>query len=329
MKKRFPMPMPFGWFAVSYSDELAVGQSKPVRYFGQDLVLFRTESGQPALLEAYCPHLGAHLGYGIHDNKEQGGRIEGESIVCPFHAWKFNPGGVCTEVPYAKNMPPKVQGKQCLKSFQLVETNQMIYAWYHPEDIAPLWQPEVFPEANSNDWAPLRKQEWFMQTTAQEIGENSADPAHFVYVHRTESFPQSEITFEDYRSQQISRADMQTPRGIVEGKITGRGFGPGQGCVKFEGIASTFLLSHITPIDDDNVQVRFAFTQPKVNGEVVKGGVNAAIVADICKQLDEDKPIWEHKIYRPLPVLCDGDGPIAKFRKWYSQFYAGIDASVM
>jgi 3-ketosteroid 9alpha-monooxygenase subunit A len=22
------------------------------------------------------------------------------------------------------------------------------------------------------------------------------------------------------------------------------------------------------------------------------------------------------------PVLCDGDGPIMKFRRWYQQFYA-------
>ena len=33
-------------------------------------------------------------------------------------------------------------------------------------------------------------------------------------------------------------------------------------------------------------------------------------------------PIWEHKIFQPNPILCDGDGPIAQFRRWFGQFYA-------
>jgi hypothetical protein len=55
---------PRGWFVIQFSDELGRGDVKPLRYFGKDLVLFRTESGKPAILDAYCPHLGAHLGHG-------------------------------------------------------------------------------------------------------------------------------------------------------------------------------------------------------------------------------------------------------------------------
>jgi phenylpropionate dioxygenase-like ring-hydroxylating dioxygenase large terminal subunit len=40
------MPMPFGWFQVAYSHELAPAASMPLRYFDTDLVLFRTESGE-------------------------------------------------------------------------------------------------------------------------------------------------------------------------------------------------------------------------------------------------------------------------------------------
>ena len=50
-------------------------------------------------------------------------------------------------------------------------------------------------------------------------------------------------------------------------------------------------------------------------------GVAAAIIRDIVKQMNEDIPIWEHKIYRPAPTLCDGDGPIPEFRRWCRQFY--------
>ena len=38
MVKRFPMPIPFGWYAVSYSDELKAGESKPIHYFGKEIL---------------------------------------------------------------------------------------------------------------------------------------------------------------------------------------------------------------------------------------------------------------------------------------------------
>lgn len=321
MNARIGLPVPFGWFVIAYADDIAIGESKPLRYFGKELVMFRTESGKVSVLDAYCPHLGAHLGYGIH-GASGGGRVEGESIVCPFHAWKFNGEGMCTDVPYAKAIPPKVKDKQCLGSYPAVEVNQCIYVWFHPDGEAPHWEPERFAEAESSDWAPLERYEWTIHTSCQEMAENGYDGAHFRYVHQTATFPDSTVEFREHISQTVNRADLETPRGTVKGSITSRAVGPGQGYTRFEGIANTMLLGQVTPIDDEAVHVRFAFTQPKKDGEVVQGGVNAAIVADICKQVSEDIPIWEHKIYREQPTLCDGDGPIAKFRKWYAQFYA-------
>ena len=35
----------------------------------------------------------------------------------------------------------------------------------------------------------------------------------------------------------------------------------------------------------------------------------------------KDFPIWENKVYRERPLLCDGDGPIQAFRRWAAQFY--------
>ena len=63
------------------------------------------------------------------------------------------------------------------------------------------------------------------------------------------------------------------------------------------------------------------FIQPKVDGKDPEGGVAAALIRDIVKQMNEDVPIWENKKYLPRPTLCDGDGPIAEFRRWCEQFY--------
>jgi hypothetical protein len=54
---------PMGWYSVARSHELLIGEVKPVQAFDRELVLYRTRSGLPVLQDAYCPHLGAHLGY--------------------------------------------------------------------------------------------------------------------------------------------------------------------------------------------------------------------------------------------------------------------------
>jgi len=58
------LPIPFGWFAVAYSKDLEPGDVVPTFLFDQHQVLFRTESGDARMIDAFCPHLGAHLGEG-------------------------------------------------------------------------------------------------------------------------------------------------------------------------------------------------------------------------------------------------------------------------
>ena len=45
-----------------------------------------------------------------------------------------------------------------------------------------------------------------------------------------------------------------------------------------------------------------------------------ALIRDICKQLDQDKIIWDHQRYEPEPLMCDGDGPVPMARERFAQF---------
>ena len=323
-RPRYKMPMPMGWFCVHYSDDLQRGEAKPLRYFDTDLVLFRTESGRAVLLDAYCPHLGAHLGYGIHEEVGHGGRIEGETIVCPFHAWRFNAEGECVEVPYASKVPPKAADKPCIRAWTTQEINGTIMAWYHPEGDAPLWDLIEYKEAVSDEWGEHQRFEWMVNAPLQEVAENGADPAHFLYVHRVHDMPKWKIKYDGPISSSVQNVNLRTPRGPVKGAIRSEGRGPGQGMTSFTGLCETFLMGLTTPIDATSLHVRFVFTQAKSDED---NGIAKGLIRDIVKQFEEDKPIWEHKRYRPLPILCDGDGPIARFRKWFGQFYPGFDTA--
>ena len=57
--------MPFGWFKVALPDDIPTGTIVTRRLFGTDVVLWRDGQGQVVCQEAYCAHLGAHLGVGV------------------------------------------------------------------------------------------------------------------------------------------------------------------------------------------------------------------------------------------------------------------------
>jgi len=323
MSARYDKPIPFGWYALASTSELAIGDVKPLHYFGQELVLFRTESGQPAVLKAYCPHLGAHLGHG--------GEVQGESISCPFHAWKFNGEGFCTEVPYAKNMPPKIDGKQAIDAFPVIERNQMIWAWYHPQGVAPLFEVESFPELQSDEWTDIETCDWTINTIIQEAGENAADIAHFVTVHGSLGMPAGVVTLEGHKrlTMMESKTNHIDEQGNVDrndtvgepARLESWNIGPGITYQRFSRMFDIVMMGTVTPIDDQSLHLRFNFSLPKEQTEMHKLYANG-FRDEVKFQVEQDIPIWENKVYLENPVLCDGDGPIAKYRKWFQQFYA-------
>jgi phenylpropionate dioxygenase-like ring-hydroxylating dioxygenase large terminal subunit len=311
--RRSELPIPNGWYAVAVSEEIAPGALERVRYFDQELVVFRTEAGEAAVFEAYCPHLGAHFGYG--------GRVEGDVLRCPFHGWAFDVSGSCREIPYAKKIPAKAKAT----TLPTMERNGFVFAWWDSEGRAPWYDIPEVAEAIDADWSTPDRYEWRIQAHGQELGENGVDSAHFFFVHGTQNVPVTAANEDGAYRQAFSPIEMKTPRGEVTGGIDSHQAGLGFATTRFTGICETLELATTTPIDANNVHVRYAFIQPKVEGVDPAGGVAAAIIRDIVKQMNEDVPIWENKSYLSRPSLCDGDGPVADFRRWCQQFYPKRD----
>src|SRR4051812_11915171 len=178
MKQRFPFsPNPIGWFAVSPSEDLPPGGVVPLSYFGKDLVLFRGDDGLPRVLDAHCPHLGAHLGHG--------GVVEGTSIRCPFHGWCFSGDGACAKIPYATKIPPAAR----LSAWLVCERNGFVMVWYHPAGEPPSWEIPVMAEHGASEWTPFARRRWNIRTNIHEMGENGIDAAHFRYLHGLHNIP--------------------------------------------------------------------------------------------------------------------------------------------
>ena len=117
----------------------------------------------------------------------------------------------------------------------------------------------------------------------------------------------------------LSKQSFVTPR-CYYGRIDVYNHGPGFSKVWF------ILLTRSTLRPPRRLMMRrrqacFNFVVRKFDDEKLTSTVANVFVKEINKQVQEDRPIWEHKRFIPAPASADTDGPIMKFRKWYSQFY--------
>lgn len=311
-ERRYPFPIPFGWFCIGYPEDFPVGEPKALYYFGRHLVGWRDELGAMHAHDAFCPHLGAHLGHG--------GTVEGCEIVCPFHGWKYDAEGRNTDIPYSDRVNRKAQ----LRTYPVLERNGVVLAWYHPEDAEPLWDIPEVPELNAHpDWSTVIRTSYEIDAAWQEMAENAVDSAHFRFVHNTATVPEIESYESGFpRSVMKSSQKFRTPRGVMDARIDSEQFGPGISLVNFSGIVDTLNYACTTPVEPDRCVIRFNFLFKTMGDEATTRSVGNAFVKEVDKQVREDKPIWEHKAHLVRPALADADGPFMKFRKWAAQFYA-------
>lgn len=304
------LPIPNGWFAVGWSHELREGDVKPIEYFGHEMVMFRTRSGAAKVLDPFCPHLGAHLGHG--------GRVMGETIRCPFHAWQFDgTSGNCTHIPYCERIPTQAK----VRSWDVQEKNGMIWAWYHSEAAPPQWDFPELSEIGHEDWSEPNFFELEIEAHIQETHENNNDPVHFQFVHGMPEEPESEIHFsEDGRHYQIvSHSDRETEWGTFKTSLVRDSWGLGLNAIWTKGIpdAGSLLFAATTPIDENRVHSRWLLTATKNCVDMV----GEEIMTNLKKGVSDDFPIWKNKVHRGRPVLCEADTYLADYRKWARQFY--------
>ncbi len=159
------------WQPAALTEELDGDRPvKPVRLMGEDLVLFRDEAGECALVGRRCPHRGADLRYG---------RLEDGGLRCTFHGWLFDSAGRCLEQPAE---PPGSRFREKIRhvAYPCVERNGIVFAWLGNGDPPELPEFDCFaaPEAFAFAFKGFMECNWLQ---ALEVG---IDPAHASFLHR-------------------------------------------------------------------------------------------------------------------------------------------------
>ncbi len=173
------------WQPVALVEELEGKRPvRPVRLLGQDLVLFKDETGRYGLLDRDCPHRGADLAYG---RREDGG------LRCAFHGWLFDVTGQCLQTP-AEPEGSKLAQRVRQKSYPVVEKSGMLFAWLGEgkPSAFPAFDCFVAPGTHTFAFKGRLECNWLQ---ALEVG---IDPAHASYLHR---FFEDEDTSASYGKQ--------------------------------------------------------------------------------------------------------------------------------
>lgn len=329
--RSYPMPMPYGWFQVAWSDEVPAGESRPLKYFGRHLVAWRGETGEIHVWDAFCPHLGAHLG-GM-------AKIEGDAIRCPMHSWQYGPDGTCIDVPYSD----RVNKQAKIRTYPAVERMGGIYAWYHPNGEAPSWDlPELEAFGGGPEFSSVHRKHYSLGCHWQEIAETQVDAAH-IQAHLIDyqimlnggvrperpTMPQVDSYETDGPIAAIRiTQDFPTPQGAVQGRIDTDAWGPGVAATWFTGLIDTLLLGCATPVDESSCELRYSFVVRSDGDAKASDRLAAGFIEEIHQRTVEDVELWESKAYLHKPALAHGDGPIMQYRRWCEQFYAeGVDRS--
>lgn len=329
-RKTFPPPYSNGWYPVCALADLDNNRIQTVSAFGQELVVFRNESTkQIGVLDAFCPHLGAHLG--------ENGRIVDGRLQCPFHGWEFNTEGKCEHIPYctSKTVPTTAKTNAWTHCIWL----DMVFVWFDADQRPPQYQLAEIPELTSQTTELRSVIQTPFHMSLLEMAMNAADYFHFNYLHAPLPLPIIGRFFtvrydtEFWTSDDESKKHESYFNNVATVYFLNRfplHFTKQLTFVRFEGptiihfhielpkLGFVHLVKTLLPIKPFELHVEdrwYAQTSvPRILSTIISAIAKGAV--------EQDRVVWENKIYQQKPNLVPNDGPFLQQQRWWKQFYS-------
>jgi nitrite reductase/ring-hydroxylating ferredoxin subunit len=160
------------WIPALHDWELPEPDCPPVRVqlLGEKMVAFRDTEGRIGLIEEFCAHRGVSLWFGR--NEECG-------LRCPYHGWKYDVNGNCTELP-SEPEETGMRGRIKLTAYPTIEAGGVIWTYMGP--------PELQPEPPGLEWVNVAPERRYVTKRLQECNylqaiEGGIDSSHVSFLH--------------------------------------------------------------------------------------------------------------------------------------------------
>lgn len=159
------------WYVAALSTDVDAFNLFKRKIMNTNVVMYRTQAGEPVALQDRCPHRFAPLSLGKRD---------GDELVCPYHALKFNSTGQCTHNPHGKGHIPTAAKVQ---TFPLVERYGFLWIWMGDadsadDDLIPDYSELVSGHENSVGHTYMH-----VKCNFELLTDNVMDLSHIDHVH--------------------------------------------------------------------------------------------------------------------------------------------------
>eukprot|EP00441_Pelagodinium_beii_P037694 CAMPEP_0197632596 /NCGR_PEP_ID=MMETSP1338-20131121/9266_1 /TAXON_ID=43686 ORGANISM="Pelagodinium beii, Strain RCC1491" /NCGR_SAMPLE_ID=MMETSP1338 /ASSEMBLY_ACC=CAM_ASM_000754 /LENGTH=480 /DNA_ID=CAMNT_0043204159 /DNA_START=21 /DNA_END=1463 /DNA_ORIENTATION=+ len=341
--KLFPPPYPNGWYPICREEEVPKGEAIPASSCGQEFAVFRNEKGKIAVLHAFCPHLGTHLGHG--------GKVVKDAVVCPYHSWSFDAQGKCVDIPYCPKAPTE---RTNTKSYDVRVKAGMVFVWLHADGEPPFYELTVLDELEEkgmtfvnevpvDDWhmhimepAQNAADPYHFNTTHQWLGANPGDKASLWLKHKCKSYMGTLGDDWPLEGGKVPASVVGINEAVSEAWLFGIIPLPSmfnshyRAGALFQGVSVSIL--HIDTPMVGSVRVIFFISpeSPFVQKMTVRVYATRWFPRWFARWFgrmgvmtaNQDRPVWENKLAVAPRNVVAGDGPFAAYGQWLKQFYS-------
>jgi phenylpropionate dioxygenase-like ring-hydroxylating dioxygenase large terminal subunit len=170
------------WYVAAFSEE--VGRTLLKRkILGRSIVMFRTQAGRIVALDDRCVHRSFPL---------SSGRLEGDTLVCGYHGFRYDEQGDCIQIPSQRHCPKGIG----VRNYAVTERGPLVWIWMGNVQAADENAIPDQPWLNEDGWA--RSQGYFaLRASYVSLHENLMDLTHLSFLH-ADSFGTADYAFAPY-----------------------------------------------------------------------------------------------------------------------------------
>lgn len=199
------------WYPLAFSAEVTDTPTR-VTVLKQELVLYRTPTGDPICMSDLCIHRGGALSDGWVDQKG--------CLVCPYHGWEYEQDGACIKIPANRAGVP-IPKKARLDAYPSQEKYGFVWAFLG--DLPEAERPPLpyWPHFDDIDKYRVLTGMWDWKANYNRVCENGMDAAHAPFVHGSSFGNRDEPEIEDYTVEETEYSAIATvtmkpppPKGI-------------------------------------------------------------------------------------------------------------------
>ncbi|MFD5648707.1 Rieske 2Fe-2S domain-containing protein [Streptomyces sp. NPDC127039] len=157
------------WYVAAYGRE--VGRELLGRtVLGEPILLYRTEDGRAVAMSDRCVHRRFPL-------SQAPGRLDGDSVVCGYHGFTYEPDGRCVFVPGQQRVPRTAR----LQTWHVIEQDSFVWVWMGDREPGTTRPPRA-PWLDSADYTVVSGMEPIDGGYGLLV-DNLMDLSHETYLH--------------------------------------------------------------------------------------------------------------------------------------------------